>query len=158
MSDCAVVVIVMLYVVGALATVGGLVKAFVDTRRDLRAAEQRIVDMEELRTRPRPDLYAIEMEAHAAASAAEGGQVSAETHERLNAEATQRSQDQAERERPEYAARELVRPEAGNMHVLALHESQWLLNKIVRSNVSNGVIVGVGLLATTVASIWSLFV
>lgn len=158
MCNCGVVAIALLYGLGALATLGGLAKAFVDTRRNLRDAKRRIVDMEELGTRPRPDLREVELKAWAEARAAEGGEISAETLERLNAEAAQRAREQAEREQVEYAARGLIRPGYKEMPALALHETEGLLESILRSNIANAVIVGVGVVATTVASIWSLFV
>lgn len=124
-----------LTVVGFLLTAGNLLAAFLGVRRQVTVERTRISDSEALAAQER-----AEMDSRAPAQIT--AEVSAAIHEKY---------------RLLYEQRGLIRPNYGNLAYLPAYEAQRIVGLTLDASRDNLVWAGVGLLVSTGAGIWSLW-
>lgn len=154
-------VIAALYVVGFALTGWGLFNAVIATQRDIIKAKDRIPQLERLEARQRAESQQLQQKQDADREArveTNGGrQLSPQEHEAWEAEWKPAFAEMHARHDAEHAEHGLARATLHNLPRLAQYESQWLLQRILDSNRWNLVLVGSGLVVTTIASVTSLF-
>ncbi|MGO4594018.1 hypothetical protein AB4Z18_09375 [Leifsonia sp. 2TAF2] len=122
-------------VVGFLLTAGNLVAAFLGVRRQVSVEETRIRDSEAL-----AEQESTEMAARTPAEITAEG--SAAVHEKY---------------RLLYEQRGLIRPNHGNLVYLPAYEAQRIVGLTLDASRDNLLWAGIGLLVSTAASVWSLW-
>lgn len=155
------IVVIALYVIGLVLTGWGLFNAVIATQRDLIRAKDRIPLLERLQARQSAEERLLQNQEEAERKELieqRNGQVSKEDWANLAAKWTPRYDELHARHDEEYAEHGFVRATIEKLPQLAQYESQWLLQRILDSNRWNLVLLGSGLVVTTVASIFSLFV
>ena len=160
MDNVISIIAASLHIVGLVLTGWGLVSAIIATQRDILSARDRIDDLASLRDQQRAESKALDAkyrsdreEALRSADRAEGERAAKRLDEENSIAGTALNM----RYKELYRSKDLVYPQYDIMDQLALHESQWLLRRILDSNKVNAALVGGGLVVTTIASIISLF-
>lgn len=161
MDDVALIAIVAaLYVLGLVFTGWGLFNAVITTQRDLITAKQRIHTLERLDVKHKAERALVDSELSVERDA---------FYASLNRDplpGDHKAWDERQRARldvltaqhdAEYVRLDLVRATLGNLPRLAQYESQWVIQRLIDSNKINLVLLGVGIVMSTIASIWSLF-
>lgn len=161
MNDVALIAIVAaLYVLGLVFTGWGLFNAVITTQRDLITAKQRIVTLERLESKHKAERAAVDEDLkieRAAFNEGLGRSITPDDNKTWNDRQSARLGVLTAQHDEEYAALDLVRATYGNLPRLAQYESQWVIQRLIDSNKINLVLLGVGIVMSTVASIWSLF-
>ena len=130
-------VVAVLIVVGFLLTAGNLVAAFLSVRKQVFKEEKRIVDSKALAEEEHAEMDARTPEQGADAA------FSAAIHEKY---------------RIRYDERDLIRPNMGNLAYLSAYEAKRIVEMSLDSTRGNLIWAGVGLLVSTVAGVWSIWV
>ncbi|MBP2435898.1 hypothetical protein [Microbacterium amylolyticum] len=155
------VITAALYVVGLVLTGWGLFNAVISTQRDIIKAKDRIPQLQRLEAKQRAETKQLEQKRDADRAAKVevngGAQLTPEEHEAWHAQWKPVFAEMHIRHDSEHGEHGFVRATLENLPHLAQHESQWLLQRILDSNRWNLVLVGSGLVVTTIASISSLF-
>jgi hypothetical protein len=124
-------------VLGFVITSAGLIAVFVSARREYREAGARIETMRRLAREEKAEHNLVD------GQAANAGDLNSEINARYEVI---------------YANHDLVRPSLGLVGYQSAHESQRLLGLVLDSTRRDFAIAIVGLLVSTVASVWSLFI
>jgi|GEM_PF-2804164 len=154
-------IVAALYVIGLVLTGWGLFNAVITTQRDLITAKGRIMTLERLDAKHKAQRAALDEELkteRAAFYEALGRSATPEDNKAWNERHQARIGVLTAEHDQEYASLDLVRATLGNLPRLAQYESQWVIQRLIDSNKINLVLLGSGIVVTTIASIWSLFI
>ncbi|MGZ0711110.1 hypothetical protein ACWPKO_22555 (plasmid) [Coraliomargarita sp. W4R53] len=149
-----------LYLVGLFLTGWGLFNAVITTQRDIAAARDRIPLMERLEAKQSAETDALQWKQDREMDEQRellGRPLTSDERIAIHARFTPDFAQLHAAQDAEYLEHELVRPTLAKLAHLAQHESEWLLQRILSSNRGNLILLGAGLVVTTIASIWSLF-
>lgn len=154
------IAVAALYIIGLVLTGWGLFNAVISTQRDIIEAKDRIPRLARLEEKQRAESAQLSQEKNedrAALVAEKGGQLSTDEHAAWDEKWKPSFDELHARHDEEHAEQDFVRATLDNLPRLAQYESQWLLQRILSSNRWNLVLVGSGLVVTTLASVAALF-
>lgn len=154
-------IIVALFVVGLVLTGWGLFNAVITTQRDLISAKERISTLERLEAKHEAEKKVLEQQLdveRAEFFAGLGREPTGDDNRSWQTRREARMLLMHRQHDDEYLALDLVRATWDNLARLAQYESQWVIQRLIDSNKINLVLLGSGIVVTTIASIWSLFV
>lgn len=148
--DSLRVFLFVLTVGGAVVTIWGFVEGYRGARREYAEAQRRIDALERLSALSRAE-HEPRMEAYRAALRAADDRSAVEAlHKGLNDQRNSAFD-------AVYRSHGLSRTTAGNLTFIAAYESRRLLGLVLDSTGRDFLIAGIGLVISTVASAWSLF-
>lgn len=160
MPTVLLVVVIALYVIGLVLTGWGLFSAVITTQRDIIRAKDRIPQLERIEARQKAESQALSEEQQVTKdtlTADHSGAVPPDEWRKLHERWKPRWAAMHAKHDEEHASHGFARATTTNLSKLAQYESQWLLQRILDSNRGNLVLLGSGLVVTTIASITSLF-
>lgn len=153
-------IVIILYVLGLVLTGWGLFSAVVTTQRDLIRSKDRLTSLKNLDARQSAETRALNQDQDQdwrEIVAASTEPVAPETKKAWDGRWSARFAVMHARHDDEHAQLDSTRATLDNLPHLAQFESQWLLQRILDSNRGNLVLLGSGLVVSTIASIASLF-
>lgn len=154
-------IVTALFVIGLVLTGWGLFNAVITTQRDLITAKERISTLERLEAKHGAEQRALEDDLEVQRASfyeALGREPQPDDHKRWQERRQTRLAVLSVQHRDEYTANDLTPATWNNIGRLAQYESQWVIQRLIDSNKGNLVLLGSGIVVTTIASIWSLFI